>query len=137
MQMAGGVTYDSRRKKARKRLEYKLQETYQIDADAAEKLAESLVKRQSLTLSEQQVLIDYESKGWTVLRSGWPDFFCYRDLPDGTRECLGVEVKAGADKVSSVQEALHKVLPFTVIVERLGAPTKEPLITKVSNYTKK
>jgi|HubBroStandDraft_2_1064218.scaffolds.fasta_scaffold275613_2 hypothetical protein len=137
MQMAGSVTYDSRRKKARKRLEYKLQETYQLDPSAAEKLAESLVKQESLTLSEKQVLIDYESKGWTVLRSGWPDFFCYRDLPNGTRECLGVEVKAGADKVSAVQEVMHKALPFKVIVERLGAPTKDPLVTYASNYAKK
>ena len=131
------VTFKQRKARARKRLEYKLQESYQIDSAVAERLAESLVKQSGLTLAEKQVFIDYESKGWTVLRSGWPDFFCYRDLPDGTRECLGVEVKAGADKVSVVQEVMHKALPFKVIVERLGAPTKDPLVTYASNYAKK
>jgi hypothetical protein len=125
------VTFKQRKARARKRLEYKLQESYQIDSAVAERLAESLVKQSGLTLAEKQVFIDYESKGWTVLRSGWPDFFCYRDLPDGTRECLGVEVKAGNDEMRPSQEAMHRVLPFKVIVERLGGTTDEPLVNRV------
>ena len=32
--------------------------------------------------SESQIKQQYENEGWMVLRNGWPDFLCYRILPD-------------------------------------------------------
>lgn len=49
--------------------------------------------------------------GFEVLRNGWPDFLATRD-----NDILAVEVKAGPDRVSTAQHAMHQAL------ERAGIP---------------
>jgi hypothetical protein len=67
----------------------------------------------SLTPEEYKIRKQYEDQGFTVLRGGWPDFLAIKD-----GQVIGVEVKAGSDKLSKAQEAMHKALPFQTVIER-------------------
>src|ERR1700738_1484046 len=73
---------------------------------------------------EESVKKMLEIRGFSVLRSGWPDFLCTRrytkQLP-GTNitgepvfvdeyGVMGVEVKSAKDKLTPTQETVHKVL---------------------------
>jgi len=63
---------------------------------------------------EKEVQEYFQADGWTVLRNGWPDFFCLKIVQQsyGAPEIKlsAVEVKRGADKLSMAQEAMHKAL---------------------------
>lgn len=48
--------------------------------------------REPKNRSERAVWDTLQSDGWTVLRRGWPDFFCFRDSPEGN-SVMVVEVK--------------------------------------------
>lgn len=45
--------------------------------------------------------------GWTVYRSGWPDFLC---IDETNNLAMGIEVKNGKDLVSEVQDQMHRAL---------------------------
>ena len=67
---------------------------------------------------EDQVQAWLEDKGWTVLRSGWPDFFCLKyHAPKGNLPAngagyrgFGLELKQGADFMRENQLAMHDAL---------------------------
>lgn len=48
--------------------------------------------REPQNKSEKAIWSRLHSDGWTVLRKGWPDFFCFKDVPEG-RDIMVVEVK--------------------------------------------
>lgn len=59
---------------------------------------------------EEQVKDKYETEGWTVLRSGWPDFLLFKELPDGTTEVKAVEAKSEFDVLRPNQVEMLKIL---------------------------
>jgi VRR-NUC domain len=67
--------------------------------------------------NERKVKSLYESKGYIVLRDGWPDFLAYR-MVNGKLEAKAIEVKAGNDAVSMKQIRNH------VALEALGIPVE-------------
>lgn len=58
--------------------------------------------------SEVQAVKRLLLDGWTVLRGGWPDFFCYR-VEGGVKEYRAVEVKYGS-RVAAHQREMHQAL---------------------------
>lgn len=64
-----------------------------------------------MTDRETEVAEALEAQGWNITNNGWPDFLCWRDAPDGTREIMGVEVKRDdADALKENQAENHAVL---------------------------
>jgi hypothetical protein len=72
---------------------------------------------------EVQIKQQLEADGWTVLRHGWPDFFCVKGL---LRKA--VEVKSAGDSIRPAQAKMHdalrlagidtEILPHSVPVEK-------------------
>lgn len=68
--------------------------------------------------NERIILDALQKRGFSVLRNGWPDFLCIKNAYDPrTRQYIGlpnsamcVEVKAGKDKLSAEQKAVHATL---------------------------
>lgn len=63
---------------------------------------------------EQQIKAWLESRGFTVIQNGWPDFFCYQDNVNfqGRIESrfMAVEVKSNVDKIKEHQAHVHNAL---------------------------
>lgn len=87
-----------------------------MNKDIRAKLDAAVLKPRLTTSNyyENQAAKDLESEGYTVIRNGWPDFFCFRDV-NGVREYLGVEVKSAGNRVSKRQKRMAESLPFRVI----------------------
>jgi len=58
---------------------------------------------------EKAVSKKYSSAGWTVLRSGWPDFLLIRQFKGNSVIC-GLEVKAHDDPVRPNQQEMLSAL---------------------------
>lgn len=72
--------------------------------------------------AERKIALEYAAKGYSVIRGGWPDFLAIRG-----DEVVGIEVKSDDDPLSPDQKVMHALLPFPVIVERVGAKSKKKL----------
>lgn len=92
-----------------------------------------------MTHSEQIAFDALTEEGWTVLKRGLPDFFCYKRNKEGELQIAFVEVKAGEDKLSPYQgvilcsllalrsldhitAAVARVLPNNHVVYRSPVP---------------
>ena len=60
--------------------------------------------------SELNVRYALEKIGWTVHRSGWPDFLCIREKYGEPEEIIAVEVKSGNDSLKPEQKIIHHIL---------------------------
>ena len=67
-----------------------------------------------MTKSEIKIKKILNSKGFTVLHNGWPDFFC---IDRKNRRCLAIEAKTGKCKLSPAQKKMHRAL------KEIGLPT--------------
>lgn len=65
---------------------------------------------------EKAVAEEYEDRGWTPIRGGWPDWLMVRTLDGDILESKLVEVKSPSGRLRYNQEIARKVLE-----ERLGA----------------
>jgi Holliday junction resolvase len=77
-------------------------------------IQKKLAPSRNSNYSEEKIRKQYEAKGFTVLRGGWPDFLAIKD-----GQVIGIEVKSGNDKLRPAQEKMHKALPFCTIIERV------------------
>lgn len=94
--------------------------------------------------SEDYMRQKYESKGWIVLKGGWPDFLLTRTesinkkLRRGKRSELhttikAVEVKLGASPLSAEQSRVHEILRQAGIpVEVVRVPAEALLAAEAS-----
>jgi hypothetical protein len=65
-----------------------------------------------------------KNEGWTVLRRGWPDFLCFRNV-EGRTEILCVEVKSRNGRLSAEQMKAHELLRTANLPIRIMRPEGE------------
>jgi hypothetical protein len=63
-----------------------------------------------MTRFERKVAKAFEGHGYTILTKGWPDFLCYKLLPNGKFDVVAVEVKSETDYLRPHQQHLLEVL---------------------------
>lgn len=65
--------------------------------------------------NEEQIKTKMEGKGYKVLRGGWPDFLCFKTIGEEITDIRGIEVKAGADKLSYEQQIIKRIFKQLLI----------------------
>ena len=66
---------------------------------------------QGMSQYEENVARALKAAGWDLLRTGWPDFLCFRKSPvDGNLELAAVEVKKGDELPRPSQIKMHSML---------------------------
>lgn len=78
---------------------------------------------------ETKIKQQLEEDGWTVLRRGWPDFLCFRQIRDTGYELKAVEVKPLTNTVffsanGSEQEGLSAYQKTVLSVLKQFMPTE-------------
>lgn len=74
--------------------------------------SDSVFMSDTRQLFEKEVEQLLTEAGWKTLHNGWPDFLCWREEPDGSREVMCVEVKDEKtnDKLRETQITNHLIL---------------------------
>ena len=82
--------------------------------------------------SERQFIESAEEKGWTVIRKGWPDYFCFKlDSKGEIVDLMAVEVKPTLEEGLKLHQMISAVLLSNKTINCFLYGAKEKTLRKI------